>query len=109
MNEDNYLKKYQSIIDNIKDIDYFSDFKKKKLWDKELKAWAKPFNSYIKGFEEVTPMTRKHFKMIAKVVAAIDNKDVREQVALNFANEIRDFNPRFDMQRFIEACVQEDK
>jgi hypothetical protein len=103
MNED---KKYQSIINKFKDIDYFSDFKKKKLWGEEE---SEPFNSYIKGFEEVTPMTRKHFKMIAKVVSAIDDKDVRDQVALNFANEIRDFNPRFDMQRFIEACVQEGK
>ena len=106
MNEDDYLKKYQSIIDKFKDFDYFSGFKKKKLWDEEE---SKSFNSYIKGFEEETPMTRKHFKMIAKVVAAIDDKNVREQVALNFANEIRDFNPRFDMQRFIEACVQEGK
>ena len=103
MNED---KKYQSIINKFKDIDYFSDFKKKKLWGEEE---SEPFNSYIKGFEEVTPMTRKHFKMIAKVVSAIDDKGVRDQVALNFANEIRDFNPRFDMQRFIEACVQEGK
>jgi len=106
MNEDDYLKKYQSIINKFKDSDYFSDFKKKKLWDKEE---SEPFSSYIKGSEEVTPMTRKHFKMIAKVVAAIDDKEVRHQVALNFANEIRDFNPRFDMQRFIVACVQEDK
>ena len=107
MNEDDYLKKYRSIYEeNIKDNDYFSNFKKKKLWGKEE---SESFNSYIKGLEEVTPMTRKHFKMIAKVVAAIDDQDVREQVALNFANEIRDFNPRFDMQRFIEACVQEGK
>ena len=103
MNED---KKYQSMVKTLKDMDYFSDFKKKKLWGGEKHD---PINSYIKGFEEVTPMTRKHFKMIAKVVNAIDNKDVREQVALNFANEIREFNPRFDMQRFIEACIEESK
>jgi len=104
MNEDDYLKKYRSIYEeSIKDNDYFSDFKKKKLWGKE--EISDSFSSYIKGLEEVTPMTRKHFKMIAKVVAAIDDKNVREQVALNFANEIREFNPRFDITRFVDACM----
>ena len=102
MNED---KKYQSIINKLKDIRYFSGLRdKKKLWGREE---YDPFDSYIKGFEEVTPMTRKHFKMIAKVVNAIDDKHLRQQVALNFANEIKEFNPRFDMSRFVEACVKE--
>ena len=51
-------------------------------------------------------MTRKHFKMIAKVVGTIEDKDVRQQTALNFAHEIRDLNPRFDITRFIDACME---
>ncbi len=101
MNED---KKYQSIINKLKDIDYLSNLKEKKLWGQEK---YDPHDSYIKGFEEVTPMTRKHFNMIAKVVNTIDDKHLRQQVAVNFASEIKECNPRFDMSRFVEACVKE--
>ena len=52
-------------------------------------------------------MTRKHFKMIAKVVGTIDDPDVRQHIALTFANEIRDFNPRFDITRFVNACMED--
>ena len=101
MNED---KKYYTIAENFKDFEAF--------WSKKEKLWGgkKKINKILQSYaskQEKQSMTRKHFKMIAKVVNAIDNKDAREQVALNFANEIQEFNPRFDMQRFIEACVKE--
>ncbi len=49
-------------------------------------------------------MTRKHFKMVAQVVSAIDNSDTRSEVALNFASEFQKENPRFDIQKFLKAC-----
>ena len=49
-------------------------------------------------------MTRKHFKMVAQVVSAIDCINTRKEVALNFANEFTKENPRFDIERFIKAC-----
>ena len=53
-------------------------------------------------------MTRKHFKMIAKVVGTIEDKDVRQQTALHFDHEIRDFKPRFYITRFIDACMEDN-
>lgn len=49
-------------------------------------------------------MTRKHFQLVANVVAAIDNLDTRKEVALNFASEFTKENPRFDIEKFIKAC-----
>ena len=49
-------------------------------------------------------MTRKHFKMVAQVVSAIDDMDIRKETALNFASEFQKENPRFDIERFIKAC-----
>ena len=56
---------------------------------------------YIKKEDK---MTRKHFKMVAQVVSAIDNMDTRREVALNFASEFQKENPRFDIEKFIKAC-----
>ena len=49
-------------------------------------------------------MTRKHFVMIAQVVAAIDDIDIRRETALNFASEFQKENPRFNIEKFIKAC-----
>ena len=49
-------------------------------------------------------MTKKHFVMIAQVVSAIDDSDMRSEVALNFASEFQKENPRFDISRFLKAC-----
>lgn len=49
-------------------------------------------------------MTRKHFKMVAQVVSAIDCMDTRKEVALNFASEFQKENPRFDIEKFVKAC-----
>ena len=52
-------------------------------------------------------MTRKDFELIARVVQAIDDKDTRNATALNFANELKSVNPRFNATRFVSACTEE--
>jgi hypothetical protein len=49
-------------------------------------------------------MTKKHFVMVAQVVSAIDDINIRRETALNFASEFQKENPRFDIERFIKAC-----
>ena len=67
-------------------------------------------------------MTRKDFQLIADVLndALTDaREDTRagrwgggaassaiNALALNFANELGDLNPRFDRDRFLKACLQ---
>ena len=57
-----------------------------------------------KHIKKEDKMTRKHFKMVAQVVSAIDDMDIRKETALNFASEFQKENPRFDIERFIKAC-----
>jgi|TARA_R100001082_G_C4242914_1_gene108126 pentose-5-phosphate-3-epimerase len=52
-------------------------------------------------------MTRKDFELIARVVKSIQDKDVRNATALNFATELRHVNPRFNTTRFVSACTEE--
>jgi pentose-5-phosphate-3-epimerase len=52
-------------------------------------------------------MTRKDFELIARVVKSIQDKDVRNATALNFATELKHVNPRFDTTRFVSACTEE--
>ena len=49
-------------------------------------------------------MTKKHFQLVANVVSAIDDINIRRETALNFASEFQKENPRFDIQKFIKAC-----
>tara|TARA_R100001509_G_scaffold164352_1_gene141600 strand:+ start:5311 stop:5469 length:159 start_codon:yes stop_codon:yes gene_type:complete len=50
-------------------------------------------------------MTRKHFNAVAEIIKAQDlTYDQREQLSLDFANYFRNENPRFDIQRFVNAC-----
>ena len=49
-------------------------------------------------------MTRKHFQAIAETIAEIENTYERENVALNFAKMLPQFNGHFDRQKFLEAC-----
>ena len=56
-------------------------------------------------------MTRKDFQLIAKVLKASGkdspmNRCVIKDVAMNFAVELQKTNPRFDVQRFVNACMQ---
>jgi hypothetical protein len=49
-------------------------------------------------------VTKKHFQLVANVVSAIDDINIRRETALNFASEFQKENPRFDIQKFIKAC-----
>lgn len=57
-------------------------------------------------------ITRKHFKAIAAILAtytrATTPLDINE-VIFDFANLLADTNPRFDRQRFLEACWEESR
>jgi hypothetical protein len=49
-------------------------------------------------------MTRKHFQAIADVIATIESKKVREEVAKDMAYAVGRFNSNFNRQRFLDAC-----
>ena len=54
-------------------------------------------------------MTRKDFQLIADVLKASStspmNRCVIQELAVTFASELAKTNPRFNKQRFIEACT----
>lgn len=55
-------------------------------------------------------MTKKDFKIIAKIISELDLWDHRDDsqrasIAEQFANELRAYNPRFDRTKFMEACL----
>jgi hypothetical protein len=49
-------------------------------------------------------MSRKHFAALAAAIAAIENKKARQQAAERIADACRQFNARFDRERFMRAC-----
>jgi len=49
-------------------------------------------------------MTRKHFVLIAKTVAIIQDMNTRKEVADQWVLVLTGENPRFDPDRFLEAC-----
>jgi hypothetical protein len=49
-------------------------------------------------------MSRKHFRLITKIVAGIQDTRTREQVARALAVVCASANPRFDVSRFLSAC-----
>ena len=49
-------------------------------------------------------MTRKHFEALAAEIRQIPDKVAREQAARAVARACRQFNPNFDMSRFLAAC-----
>lgn len=56
-------------------------------------------------------LTRKDFKQIAKIFKGVclNHLNIREQVIIKllvelFANWLQTTNPRFDRERFIDAC-----
>lgn len=53
-------------------------------------------------------MTRKHFQAVARVIAAIEDPDVRRQVCTDAVRELRGFNSLFDRYRFEKACGVEE-
>ena len=50
-------------------------------------------------------MTRKDFELIASVVQDITPKAQRVKIAMTFADRLSDENSRFDMGRFLKACM----
>ena len=57
-------------------------------------------------------MTRKHFNAIAaslaleyRAAATFEEKKAVTNVALRLATEFRNFNPRFDSERFMNAVI----
>ena len=53
-------------------------------------------------------MTRKDFQLIADVVAstfATTNPTARLCLALDFANALKETNPRFNVELFVKACL----
>jgi len=64
---------------------------------------------YIETMAKVAKMTRKDFQLIADVLKASGtspmNRCVIKDVAMNFAVELQKTNPRFDVQRFVKACM----
>jgi len=53
-------------------------------------------------------MTKKHFRAFADAIANIDDRTERERVASLVANVCRQFNSRFDRERFLRACGVRD-
>ena len=55
-------------------------------------------------------MTRKDFQLIADVLKASStspmNRCVIKELAVSFASELAKTNPRFNKQRFVEACLK---
>lgn len=51
-------------------------------------------------------MTRKHFEMAAKNIAAMKNETIseRKKLAENWIKVFAAPNPRFDRSRFMTAC-----
>lgn len=52
-------------------------------------------------------MTRKHFKAIADQIKSMPldgDESMREHIANEMADAVRQFNSNFDRNRFIEAC-----
>tara|TARA_Y100000310_G_C20388775_1_gene671747 strand:- start:394 stop:648 length:255 start_codon:yes stop_codon:yes gene_type:complete len=57
-------------------------------------------------------MTRKDFQLIANVLKASStspmNRCVIKELAVTFASELTKVNPRFNAQRFVNACTPEN-
>ncbi len=49
-------------------------------------------------------MTRKHFRVAARIVSLIPDKDERKRTAVRFATLFRQFNEQFDSGKFLRAC-----
>ncbi len=55
------------------------------------------------GLKEIA-MSRKHFEVLAKYVRAIMDPHARLQAACAVASACAEANPRFDTQKFFDAC-----
>lgn len=48
-------------------------------------------------------LQRRHYATIAGIIRNL-HEDVREKVALHFADELRGTNPQYSRSRFLAAC-----
>jgi len=49
-------------------------------------------------------MTKKHFNRAVQIVSGIQDKAQRDFAAVMFASLFREFNPRFNSEKFMDAC-----
>ena len=49
-------------------------------------------------------MSKKHFELLAKYISGIIDPTIRLNAAVAVASACREANPRFDTNRFFEAC-----
>jgi hypothetical protein len=49
-------------------------------------------------------MSRKHFEELARQIREISNMEARLYAALAVCKAARQFNNRFNQQRFLDAC-----
>lgn len=50
-------------------------------------------------------MTKKHFKLIATVIANLDKNNFDKEYLIDMLGTIfREINPRFDYTRWVDAC-----
>jgi len=65
---------------------------------------------YIETMAKGAKMTRKDFQLIADVLKAhqdgSDTDHVVRGLAMSFAIEPQKTNPRFNVQRFVNACTE---
>ena len=49
-------------------------------------------------------MSRKHFESLAKYIRGIMDSHARLQAAVDVASACKEANPRFDTEKFFNAC-----
>ena len=49
-------------------------------------------------------MSKKHFELMAKYIRGIMDSDARLQAAVAVASACAEANPRFDTEKFFNAC-----
>jgi len=59
-------------------------------------------------------MTKKDFEKIAFIIRGLQwdpdfNLGLRRKVAKAFSSELRSTNPRFDSNRFFDACMKDEQ
>jgi len=53
-------------------------------------------------------MLKKHFELLAAAIAGLPTNTTRADVARAIAVAVMNTNPKFKMQRFLDACVPKE-
>lgn len=103
--------KNESLVDFVKEAQEILDAE----YEKQLREYTDILlrSGYLvkePKTEDLTEgLTRKHFKMAADAVKAIEDKKKRKEMAEHHAEIFAKSNPRFDRSRFMQAAgVDED-